>query len=623
MIKIFQQLQKLKQKIINWCDNVETISVGDLHTLLSPNSVEIYNNNELKFIESGKPVTPILIKTPTGFSKIKNTYKTVKYQKYVLTLEDNLILECADDHIVIDSYNNQRFVKDLTTNDKILTLYGPKQVISVKNTEEYENMYDIEIDDDNHLYYTNDIVSHNTETSCAFLLWWAIFKEDQTILVASNKSTNAMEIISKIQYAYEELPNWLKPGIDDSAWNKHTCTFDNKSRIISTTTSEDSGRGLSISLLYCDEFAFVKPFIADKFFDSIFPTISTGGSMIISSTPNGDIGKFAELWRGAQANINEFSNGVTYVPWNAPPGRDDKFKKQMIEILGERKWRQEFECEFLGQESTLIDSSLLTQAEVVIKDKINSNELIKLTLQDKFNFYKKLQKDGCYLVGVDPNTGSGRDNGCIQVFEFPSMEQVLEYATNTLSPQVMYTELKSILNFLNHATSEVYFSVENNGVGVGILAAYEGDENPPTAQLISHGKLPGVNSNIKTKLKACIQFKEAFERGKITINSIDLIKELKSFVRVSGGTYSAQTGSTDDRVMGCIIIFYIIQEMSRANGHAYDMVYTVASEIEERHGWKVDAPDVSAEPETRSEFLDKFFDSLHGINEDLRSKYTF
>lgn len=203
-----------------------------------------------------------------------------------------------------------------------------------------------------------------TETSCAYLLWYAIFHADKTVLVASNKSTNAMEIIRKIQFAYEELPDWLKPGHDDANWNKHTCAWDNKSRIVSTTTSADSGRGMAISLLYCDELAFVKNFVAAQFWDSIFPTISTGGSVILSSTPNGDTGLFAEMWRGAQAGTNPFSDGVTYVPWNAPPGRDEKFKQQMIATLGERKWLQEFECVTGDTLVTVLDT--VTNKELVM-----------------------------------------------------------------------------------------------------------------------------------------------------------------------------------------------------------------------------------------------------------------
>ncbi len=186
-----------------------------------------------------------------------------------------------------------------------------------------------------------------TETTCAFLLWFAIFHSDKTILVVSNKSSNAKEMIGKIQYAYEELPNWLKPGIDADSWNKHECKFENKSRIIAQGTSTDSGRGLSISLLYCDEFAFVRPHIQAEFWDSISPTLATGGACIISSTPNGDSNLFAELWR--KATLGGLSEDDApfkskHVPWDAPPGRDEKFKRQQIAILGERKWRQEYEC---------------------------------------------------------------------------------------------------------------------------------------------------------------------------------------------------------------------------------------------------------------------------------------
>lgn len=424
-----------------------------------------------------------------------------------------------------------------------------------------------------------------TETTCAFLLWSALFKPDQSILIASNKSKSAMDIIKKIQYAYEELPDWLKPGIDDTTWNKHECGFDNKSVITATTTSVDSGRGMAISLLYCDEFAFVKPHVARQFYDSILPTISTGGSMIISSTPNGDVGQFAELWRGAKSGLNEFKDGMTYIPWDAPPDRDDSFKQKFISLLGIRKWRQEFGCEFLTEELTLIDSDVIAREEKRIVEVTAANDIIKFTANDgKFKFFKRIIKDATYIVGVDPCTGNGQDNGVIQIFEFPSMEQVLEYATNTLSPQVMYTELKSLLNFLGEHTQEVYFSIENNGIGQGILAAYEGDLFPPEAMLVSEKGKVGVNSNRKTKLRSCIKFKESFERGSIRLNSIDLLTELKSFIR-SEGSYAAQVGATDDRIMGVIIVFYVIQEMSQTNSNAYDIIYTVASEIERRHRW--------------------------------------
>jgi hypothetical protein len=179
-------------------------------------------------------------------------------------------------------------------------------------------------------------------TSAAFLLWYAIFNEDKTVLIAANKNSNAMEMISRIRYAYEYLPAWLKPGVADDGWNKHGVGFDNMSRIVSAATSENSGRGMSISLLFCDEFAFVRPGIQEEFWTSISPTLATGGSCIIASTPNGDSNLFAQLWRSAELGISDFKS--TWVKWDEPPGRDESFKRAEIAKIGEEKWQQEYEC---------------------------------------------------------------------------------------------------------------------------------------------------------------------------------------------------------------------------------------------------------------------------------------
>lgn len=442
-----------------------------------------------------------------------------------------------------------------------------------------------------------------TETSCAFLLWYAIFQPEKTVLIASNKSSNAMELIAKIQFAYEELPQWLKPGIDDASWNKHTCAFDNKSRIVSTTTSKDSGRGLAISLIYCDELAFVKPHVQDEFWDSILPTISTGGSMIISSTPNGDSNLFARTWFSSIAKLPEERSEDDFVPmhvkWDQPPGRDAKFKQAMITKLGQRKWEQEFECQFLSSDHTLFDSYYITQAEQAMKRKLedyiaadpnrhNPNYVPSYPYRVAgHKFWKKLEPSKTYVVGVDPATGSGEDFTVFQVFEFPSLVQVLEYRTNSMSSPVAYTQLKNLLKFLEQFTKDIYFSIENNGVGNGMISLYEADEDAPKyAHFVSEPgqKKLGMFTSAATKIKSALKFKELFERGQMTIHSEILFHEMKNFVRREG-SYAANPGAHDDCISAVLIIFRILQEMATYDENAYAKMYTVEAEIEVENTW--------------------------------------
>ena len=404
-------------------------------------------------------------------------------------------------------------------------------------------------------------------TASAFLLWFSIFQFDKTILIASNKEKGAKEMIQRIRYAYEHLPMWIKPGVVDDGWNKHSVGFDNGSRIESTATAEDSGRGMSISLLYLDEFAFVAENIQEEFWSAIAPTLSTGGDCIITSTPNGDMNLFAQLWRGADLGVNGFAS--RWVKWDEPPDRGEEFKKQMIAKFGERKWMQEFECIFLSSDALLFNS-------IVLANETPRIEGIK-PIEDLHGvrFWKKIQNGATYLIGVDPSTGSGTDFSAINVFEFPAMEQVAEFRSNTMSPPFMYNVLKNIIRYIEKHDGTVYFSVENNGVGEGIISLYEADEHPPEqAEFVSEegAKRRGMYTTQKPKMRACVNFKEMFEKGNLIINSLTLLKEMKSYVRKSG-SYEAQLGATDDSISSILVIMRVLEEIATYDQSAYDKLY--------------------------------------------------
>jgi hypothetical protein len=182
--------------------------------------------------------------------------------------------------------------------------------------------------------------SGKTQTISMFLLWFAMFHEDKTIVIASKNDTHAQEILDRIRFAYEELPNWLKAGC--KYYNKHRIEFDNGSRIISQATTSKTGRGYAISKLYLDELAFISPKIQTEMWRSIAPTLSTGGDMIITSTPNGDTDLFATLWREANSGGNNFK--PKYFPWHLVPGRGEKYLSDMKGELGPIGFAQEVLC---------------------------------------------------------------------------------------------------------------------------------------------------------------------------------------------------------------------------------------------------------------------------------------
>lgn len=443
-----------------------------------------------------------------------------------------------------------------------------------------------------------------TETTGAYILWFSIFNPSKNILIASNKSENAKDIISKIQNAYEELPDWLKPGINVNNWNKHTCEFENKTIIRAEATSETSGRSKSISLLFLDEFAHVVPHVQEEFWSAILPTLSTGGACIISSTPNGDSDKFAELWRTAELGdgvddntTSDPSTRLRFIPkwiqWDMAPGRDEQFKTDQIVLLGERKWLQEYECQFLGGEGTLLDNRIIIAREKEIISK-GSNVLFKI---NDIPFFTQIKAGGTYIMGVDPSTGTGKDYTTIEIVEFPSLEQVMEYRSNTTRSPEIYALMKNILKFFTNNDCEVLFTVENNGVGEGIISLYSVDETFPEKATMVHeeGKNKfGFCTSDASKLKASNKFKMLVETNNLPMHSLILLKEIKNFAR-SGKTYNAKSGSTDDCISAYLLIIHILEDLATYDEQAYEKLYAMA--INDNGAWTNDDIEVYREGE--------------------------
>jgi hypothetical protein len=257
--------------------------------------------------------------TETGYEEISHIHKTVEYDVYTLRFSNGDTLKCADDHILIGPNGEEIFAKD-ALNRYVVARGGITKCVTCETTYDIENMYDLTVNSENHTYYTNSVLSHNTISSAIWLLHYMMFNPEKTVAVLANKGATAREILARITLALENIPFFLQPGC--KVLNKGSVVFSNNSRIIAAATSSSSIRGMSCDVVMLDEFAFIQN--ADTFYTSTYPVISSGKNtkIIITSTPNGVGNLFHRIWEGAISGKNEFK--PFKVNWWDVPGRDEK-----------------------------------------------------------------------------------------------------------------------------------------------------------------------------------------------------------------------------------------------------------------------------------------------------------
>ena len=409
-----------------------------------------------------------------------------------------------------------------------------------------------------------------TAVAAAFLLWKAMFTSDFTVLITANNFAQALEIMERVRYAYEGLPDHIRAGVRE--YNKSSISFDNHSRIIARATTAHAGRGLSISLLYVDEFAAIMPNIAKSFWTAIRPTLANGGACIITSTPLSDEDQFAQIWKGAIDNKDGHGNVLpgglgrneffaTKFTWRDHPDRDEKWAEIERASLGPVKFRVEHECEFVGDSDTLLNPLVFSRLHAA-----PPAFYIGAT-----RWYHEPEPNHAYIVALDPSLGMHGDYGAIEVFQLPEMIQIAEWQSNIVAPRLQAAALREILISLDYtlrenpqqtSDPEIFFSFENNTIGEAILQIIEdsGEDRFP-GMLVTERKrknMPqprvrrGMNTTPKRKLSACARLKSLVETDRIHISSENLISELKNFVAI-GSTYKAKPGEHDDLVTATML----------------------------------------------------------------------
>jgi len=401
--------------------------------------------------------------------------------------------------------------------------------------------------------------SGKTTTLVAYILHYVLFNNNINVAILANKAATARDILSRLQLAYEHLPKWLQQGV--LSWNRGSLELENGSRIVASATSSSAVRGGSYNMIFLDEFAFVPQNIAEDFFSSVYPTISSGKStkVVIISTPNG-MNLFYKLWSDAENQIN------SYVPievhWSEVPGRDEKWKKETIANTSAEQFSREFECNFLGSTNTLIHATKIRTMAYQMPIKSNAG----------LDVYENPNPEGTYFLVADVARGTQNDYSAFIVFDVTTVPYKIaaKYRNNEIKPMLFPNVIHEVAKGYNKA----YVLIEVNDIGDQVAHALQFDleyDNMMMAAMrgragqilgggFSGGKAQlGVKTSKAVKATGCSNIKQIIESDKLIVQDYDLINEFSTFI-LKGSSYEAEEGHTDDLAMCCVLFGWAVQQ---------------------------------------------------------------
>jgi len=395
--------------------------------------------------------------------------------------------------------------------------------------------------------------SGKSTTMISYLLHYALFNSSVNIAILANKAATARDLLSRLQLAYEHLPKWLQQGV--MSWNKGSLELENGSKILASSTSASAVRGGSYNIIFLDEFAYVPSNVAEQFFSSVYPTISSGKTtkVMIVSTPHG-MNMFYKLWTDAENQRN------TYIPievhWSEVPGRDEEWKKETIKNTSEQQFNTEFECQFLGSIDTLISPNKLRT--LAYKRPLQSNAGLDV--------YEQPKEGNTYLLTADVSRGVANDYSAYIVFDVSQVPYriVAKYRDNEVKPLIFPQKIHQVAKAYNTA----FVLVEVNDIGEQvansmhydmeydnmIMASMRGRAGQILGGGFSGGRAQlGVRTTKAVKKIGCSNLKQLIEDNKLIVEDYDAINELSTFI-VKGSSFEADDGCNDDLV-ACMFIF--------------------------------------------------------------------
>lgn len=522
----------------------------------------------------------IKVANENGWTDATYIHQTKPFEIYHLELENGMTLDCADEHIVFVNDYEEKWVKDLTTNDEVITNKGLSRIKSVTKTHKIVNMCDLTVSNDRHSYYTNNILSHNTTTSSVFMLHYILFNVDKNALVLGNKRKTAIEILDKAKKIYFELPYFLKPGV--YKWNEAEIVLDNGCRLMAEATTINSGISFTFHCVLADEFAHIAPNILDKFYNNLFPTITAGKArFMITSTQNG-YNLFYRLYKAAEAKINEY--GAFKTDWDEVPEwnpdtkqwekRDEKWHQLQVANYGsEEAFNAQFGTNFDVSANTLISQKTLTKNKNELFEFVNK-DLYGISLSDYYYWkpdYEPMEdlKKDFLVITADLAEGIGGDYTVFLIHRmvdkeidklecigyFRSSNHPREYCTKSLQNLICtyINQEHLLLSYEKNTYGELFYRdlMDNQEKDPFIAQRFDASILVKYYNETGSKYVYGIKLTPGNKTSHCLLFKNSYERSKYIFQDTTFMAELSNFVDDGSNHYKASFGH-DDIVMAAI-----------------------------------------------------------------------
>ena len=601
---------------------MKNIIISILYTLISLlDYIDYHYIRNEQLIDNYKTIEEINLKdieilTDTGYKELSHLMISKPFEQYIIKLENGYELNCADEHIVFDNNYNEIYVKDLSVGDYIQTDKGLQKIISLNISSTKISMCDTTVNDDNHRFYSNGILSHNSTTTAIYCLWVILFNSDKAGLILSKSGPAGLDLIKKIKDMYLYLPYHLKIGT--MKWNQSEISFDNNSSISTESFSPTAGLGKTINFLILDEFAWCPPNDVELFYNNIIPTVTTitDSNVCIMSTQNG-FNLFYKLWKGAIEKTNIYA--PFKVDWYQVPQfntetkqwekRTEKWKEEMIGVLGSKEaFFYQYGTQFSASDKCLVSreriASLRDNSELFINRTEELQSLYNLYLNHSECLFFKPDFDlnsfrtQFFLITIDLAEGFGGDYTVFNIFQIIDKDQFahvgywrsneidLEHATlefwllavqlfngenciwslewNTYG--ALFYRMLMDLNEEDYDTDSYYrFNIAKDGIELTNFCMYK--KTSMDEQIIgkinfgNSNFIPGIRFTSGNKGTACSLLKMLFEKNQIETSDIITLGELENFEDKNGnGSYKASYGH-DDIIMTFVQVPMVMQTL--------------------------------------------------------------